>query len=229
MSEPHPIMALLLEQNSFLGQAEQVENDIMPIDDQLNFGPGDAAILASANTPLEQDFVIARAVNAEKYAQEFPDWEERLLNSYVLCQLFSKNDPEIHLGWVSRLKLLPIKTHRYKECRRWMKDGFPESMPQWATDQYRMYTDKLAEQAPGVVPRSINCPNCGSTEVELVVTRRIEYKGRSGKLLRDGNEIYVPVVEPDIEQEHTARLRCTGCDSTATLEDSEWVIPDHSN
>ena len=228
MSE-HPIMALLLEQNSFLGQSEEVENTIMPISAQLNFGPGDAAILASANTPLERDFVVAKCLDPEEHAETYPDWEERLLNSFVLCELFSMNDPEFHLGWVSRLKVLPIPKYRYKECRRWVKNGFPEDMPDWATQHYLKFTDALAENAPATVPRSTECPNCKSHEIEIIVTRRIEYRGRVGRLLIDGREVYVPVVDPDVDANHNARLHCTNCHSSADLSDDEWQLPGHSN
>jgi len=228
MSE-HPLMALLLDHNSFLGEAESVENEIMPLDEQLNFTTGDVAILAAANTGLEQDFAVVRAVDAEQHAETWPDWEERLLKSFVLCEIFSRSDPEISLGWVNRIKLLPIKQYRYKELKSWRKKGFPDDPPEWIMKYYRKYTDALSERAPNVVPRAVTCPHCGKRNVELVVTRRLEYKGRAGLMKLPAGERHVPITDPDVTSSHVAILRCSDCKATADLTDDEWELPNISN
>jgi hypothetical protein len=228
MSE-HPLMALLLETNTFLGQAEMVENTIMPLDNQLTFGVDDCAILAGSNIPLERDFVLVRGLDPEKHAEAFPDWEDRMLNSYVLCEIFSRADPDISIGWISRLKLMRIPKYRYKEARRWMKDGFPDQLPDWAGVAYRKYTDALAERAPEVVPLQVTCPNCHRREVELLVVRRIEYRVNAGQVKVGEGQRYVPLHPPEEKDSHTARLHCRKCDSTAELTDEEWQFPDITN
>jgi hypothetical protein len=226
MSEPHPIMALLLEYNSFLGGAESVEGTMMPIQAQSDFGPGDAGILAMSNTPLEHDFTVVRGVDPAKHAETYPDWEERTeLKSMVLCEIFSKADPLPHLGWIARVKVMPISNYRYRETRKWLKDGFPEEIPDWAEKYYRDFANQLAEQAPNVVPRSVKCPNCSSVEVELLVSRRIEYTSKVGALMIEEKERYIPINDPKEESSHYARLHCTGCDSYAELDDEEWELP----
>lgn len=229
MSEQHPLMAMLLNNNSFLGASESVEDTIMPLDEQLNFGPGDAAILASANTGLEQDFAVVRGVDPEQHAETWPDWEERLLKSFVLCEIFSRSDPDISLGWINRVKLLPIKAYRYKDLRRWRKNGFPDDMPEWIMACYRKYTDALSERAPNVVPRAVTCPKCGKRNVELVVTRRLEYRGRAGLMQRGEGERNVPITDPELTSTHVAILRCQDCKATADLTDDEWELPNISN
>ena len=229
MSEPHPLMAMMLSHNSFVGGAEEVEADIMPLDDQLKFTVGDAALMASANTPLEDTTCVLRMVNAEEHAETWPDWVEREFNSFVLCEAFSREDREITLGWFSRLKLLPIPKYRYKETRRWIKAGFPDDLPEWVMVRYRKYTDQLSERAPSTVPHSVRCPHCKSQDIQLVVKRRLTYTARVGVIVVEGHEYYVPTEQPNESSTHGAQLHCTSCDSTADLDDEDWNLPGISN
>jgi len=229
MSDPHPLLALMLESNSFLGVSEVVEDEIMPLDEQLNFDVGDAAILATANTMLERDFVILRMIDAEKHAKTFPDWEERLLNSFVLCKYFSRNDPEESIGWFSRLKVVPISNYRYREARTWMKKEFPSEIPDWAFKAFQDLADRLSVNAPAIIPKAVTCPNCGDRNVGLKVVRRVTYAGRAGVLKINDVEHYVPLSDPTEEANHTAMLVCQECHSEATLADDEWQLPGISN
>jgi len=227
--QPNPIMAMLLNHASFVGAAEMVENTIMPIPAQLDFGPGDHAILAMANTPLENDFVILRGADPEKHAETFPDWEERVLNSYVLCQYFSRTDPEFKLGWFSRLKVMPITEYRYREARKWRKGDWPEEVPDWAEAYFLRYTDQLSQAAPEVVPHVVSCPACGGRNIAIVVLRHIEFMARAGTVVIDGVEKYVPVTTVDETDTHQAQLRCLDCHTPADLTDDEWALPGISN
>jgi hypothetical protein len=229
MSEAHPLMVMLFGQNSFVGDAEKVENEIMPLDEQLSFTVGDCAIIAQANTQLENDLVFVRALDASQHEATFPDWSEREMNSFVLCEYFSATDRDISIGWFSRLKLLPIKAYRYKQARGWRKNGFPKELPDWIMTNHERYTEALAQHSPSTVPRPCHCPNCNSTDVEIVVIRKLEYRGRVGTLVIDGHEFFVPVVDPDETSTHVARLHCKGCDSKADLGDDEWQLPGISN
>ena len=223
--EAHPLMVMLLGQNSFVGEAEKVEHEIMPLDDQLAFDVGDCAIVAQANTMLENDLVFARMLSAVDHQEAFPDWAEREMNSYVLCEFFSVADPVFSLGWFSRLKLLPIKEYRYKQARGWRKNGFPDDLPDWVMKYHEKYTEALSEHSPDTVPRPTHCPNCNSTNIEIVVTRKLEYVARVGTLVIEGHEFFVPVVDPEESSTHVARLHCKECDSKADLTDSEWQLP----
>ena len=227
--QAHPLMVMLLGNTSFVGDAEKVENEIMPLEDQLNFGPGDCAIVAQANTQLENDLTFAQALDASQHEETFPDWSEREMNSFVLCEYFSAADPEFSIGWFSRLKLMPIKQYRYKQARGWRKNGFPAEMPEWIVKNHERYTDQLSKHAPDTVPRSVRCPNCSSTDIEIVVIRKLEYKGRVGSLTIDGHEFFVPVTDPEETSSHVARLHCKSCESTADLADTEWQLPGISN
>ena len=227
--EAHPLMVMLFGQHSFVGEAEKVENEIMPLEEQLTFTVGDCAIIAQANTQLENDLIFAKMLDASQHAETFPDWAEREMNSFVLCEYFSAADPDFSIGWFSRLKLLPIKQYRYKQARGWRKNGFPDELPDWIMKNHEWYTEQLAEHSPGTVPRSVHCPNCNSTDIELIVVRKLEYRSRVGSLTIDGHEFFVPVMDPVETSTHVARLRCKGCDSKAELTDDEWQLPGISN
>ena len=229
MSETNPILAMLLESNSFVGAGPTVEHEIMPVDSQLNFGPGDVALLAGANTPLEHDFAVLQAMDPEQHAEMFPDWEERMLNSYVLCTRFASSDPELSLGWFSRVKILPISQEHYTEALTWLEHGFPEPLPDWCEDYHRALTDELAQVAPEVVPKAATCPGCGSRNVALIVRRRLKYQAKAGVIMHDGHQLWVPITEVEDESSHTAKLVCTECKSNADLGDDEWQLPGISN
>jgi len=227
--EAHPLMVMLFSQQSFVGDAEKVENEIMPLEEQLAFSAGDCAIVAQANTQLENDLVFVKALDASAHEATFPDWSEREMNSFVLCQFFSAADPDDSIGWFSRLKLMPIKAYRYKEARTWKKKGFPTEMPEWILQCHDKYTEALSQHSPETVPRSVHCPNCNSTDVEIDVVRKLQYRSRVGSLTIDGHEFYVPVTEPEETSTHVARLHCKSCDSKADLGDEEWQLPGISN
>ena len=232
MSDPHPLMALLLSGTSFVGEGIDVEAEIQPLPEQLAFGPGDVAVLATAQTQLEKDFAILKGLDPKGHAETFPDWEERMLGvnnvgqgSFVLCEHFSAEDPEKTIGWFSRVKLMPISMDRYEETLKWIDDGFPSEIPDWVRQYYVRYTDALSKNAPARVPQTVVCPECGEREVELVVSRRILYSGHAGMLTKDGKERFITIAEPVVKDTHTAQLRCTGCHTVAELEDEEWELP----
>lgn len=234
MTEPNPIMMIMLQANSFVGGSESVDH-LRPLPQQLAFGPGDAALLAASDTPLERDFGVLRCVDPSKHAETWPDWEDRVLGlnasegqgSFVLCEHFSRDDPTISLGWFSRLKILPISTYRYRQTRSWLKQGFPQELPDWAAKVYQDFTDELSQFVPDRVPRSVVCPNCGKREVDLKISRRIVYHGRAGMLIHEGKERFVPIQDPQIDDSHVAQLICTNpeCRTPAELEDDEWQLP----
>src|SRR5262245_16588291 len=226
----NPLLAIMLGANNFVGGAEVVENEIRQLPDQLAFGPGDAAVLAAANTALERDFGVVYAIDPEEHAEEFPDWEERMLNSFVLCEHFSRNDAQVSIGWFNRLKLLRIPKYRYKEARRWVKNGFPEEIPEWVNKVYTKYTDQLADMAPDRVPKSVKCPNCKSRQVQMIVVRTVTYEARAGVVQQEGKDHYVSLEDPDQTSTHTVNLVCQDCNTVGAIpDDSEWDIPGLTN
>src|SRR5215831_2501824 len=95
---------------------------------------------------------------------------------HVLCEHFSRMDQELTHGWFHRLKLLPMPKYRYKEARRWLKNGFPEQPPDWSHKIYEKYTDQLAAAAPLKVPKTAECPSCHSRQVNIKVIRTVTFE-----------------------------------------------------
>lgn len=224
---PHPMMMMLLEQSTFVGPSETVEDEITPLDDQLNLVPGNKCIAAAANTMLEQEFTFMEILDAEEYAEQFPDWYERVtVKIHVLCRYYSQTDPEGTLGWFARLKLLPISEEHFEVMKGWLEDEFPDDLPEWVRDYYSGYTDELNKQAPHRVPTLTTCPYCHERKVEIRVINKITYRGLCGELTIEGHLLHVPVNDMQEQHEHTASLHCTNCGKHATMSDDEWRIPD---
>lgn len=233
MTEMNPLLALIFEHSNFIGLSEEVENEITPLDSQLNLRPGDHAIGATANTPLERDFTVVTLLDPSEHAGTFPDWEERLLKSYVFGEYCSFNDPNFHRGWFSRVKLLPITQEHFEIAEHWLPDNWPEWMthtpPDWAVDYFDEYASELSKRAPSRVPNPVTCPNCNGRRVELHVAHRIEYRVRCGEVTKGDVTKIVPVNDLDERQTWSAQLYCTDCESVADLTDPEWILPGLTN
>ena len=234
MTDENPILALVFNNTSFVGPAEEVENEVTPLDSQLNLQPGDHAIAATANTPLERDWIICTVIDPEAHAEIFPDWEERLLNSFVLCEYDSMEDPspEARIGWFSRVKLVPISEEGFARTREWLPDKWPDLAklpPDWIVEHFDEFSDALSERAPKRVPTAVKCFNCGGRQVHLEVSRRMEYSVRCGRITRDDKEMLVSMADVEVKDNHVAKLHCLDCDSYADLKDEEWQLPGYSN
>jgi hypothetical protein len=227
----HPILAMMLNDNSFLGQAEAVENEIMPLQTQLEMKPGDHAILAAASTPLERDFVMITVLDPERHEGTFPDWEERLLNSYLLCEYFSREDMAVSIGWFARVKMLPISAEHWREADGWREqEHWPNRIPDWAEQYYLEYSNQLSKVAPERVTKKAICPYCDSLNVALRVIIREEVLANAGSIQAkqsDGSyrTVYLPCSDAATQMEYTAHLQCQDCGASADLKDEEWDLP----
>lgn len=230
MTDRNPLLAMWIDQHDFVGASSYVENEIMPLPEQLAFGIGDCGMLAGANTPLERDFAMVQGLNPEECAETYPDWEERLLKSYVLVTKFSKQDPELSMAWVSRVKVLPISAEHYAEALTWLEESWPDEAPDWTEEYHQRYTDALALRAPEVVPHRASCPYCQSRHITLEVVRKLTYTAHAGVITIDGKEKFVPSSDTTDASTHIARLRCADCKAfTDPMEDDEWTLPGISN
>ena len=227
MSDWSPLLMMSLSTDSFVGGAERFEQHGKPIPEQMEFGAGDAAILAMSNSALEQDFVVARGVDPSEYAATWPDWDQR--PDHALCELFSRIDPEIYLGWVHRLKLMRITPEQYQETLTWRENGFPIEIPEWTEVIFKEFAIKLSASVPNLVPVLAECEYCGSDHVDLVVIRTITYRARTGRIDIEGEERYVPVTEVDEDSTHTSELVCQACGRRQGIGDDDWVLPGISN
>ena len=228
MTEGNPILTLLLHQSQFLGPAQDLEENLNPLDFQFGIGPGDKCLMATSNIPVEEDFTLMEIIDHEKYTELYPDWEERFqMNRHVLARFFSLEDPEGAIGWFARVKLIPITEEQFAETEAWRVDGWPNDVPEWVTEGFTRYTDALAERAPTLIPVLVTCGNqdCQGRDVHLHISGRRRFDARAGEIQRDGKTVYVPVNDPGGDTTWAAHLMCTDCGATASLEDEEWDMP----
>lgn len=226
MTEDNPILSMLLHANHFVGPGAEVDENMEPLPSQYAMGIGDKALLANANTPLEEDFTLLEIIDPEPHAGIYPDWEERWgMNRHVLAQYFSFDDPEGGVGWFPRVKLLPLSEERYAEALVWKTEGFPIAAPDWVEEMFTAYTDQISSQDPGLIPVLVTCGNCGSRNVHLHVQAMRRWDGRAGQVIKDGEIRYIPVNEPDVETDWSGHLKCMDCKAAGELDNDDWDLP----
>ena len=224
MPELNPLLAIMHGEHSFVGESLDMESKILPIPEQSALVPGDRALLGTSSAPVESDFGLVEVLDASQYAETYPDWEERVLLSYVLCRHFSSEDPEFTLGWWHRVKLMPVAVVYYNEALEWMKTGFPENPPEWVNDSWTNYAGKLSVLMPDRVPAPLFCPQCESSHINLDVRWVITKSARAGKVTTDDKENYIQVSDCDQQVVSSAQLNCESCGAYAVLDDGDWHV-----
>lgn len=223
MSDFSPFLAIFSRGDSFVGQAEQFEADMEPFEEQLAIGIGDVALLAQSQVPLEQDLAFAKVLDPTEFVATFPEPREH----HLLCSLFSREDQETSIGWVHRLKLMPITQEQYQLACEWPNEGWPEELPKWCEEVYKVFSAKLSAIRPDIAPLVVECPQCGSDEVMIRVDRTLSYRARAGHVQLGDVIRYVPITEVEHHHEHKAWLECQNqeCGATGNMEDEEWTLP----
>ena len=172
-------------------------------------GPGDYAILPGTAANIDQSITIFKILNPEEHKEEFPDWEERLQNSYVLGWLTDEEDVEGYLGWASRVKLIQLTQEQYENVQQMLVDGKPERMPEWLDTLYHQYQKDLAAESPDNVPAPVTCSRCGKYTVTLHFSHSTELIFEVGKNLKDDTYAVLPSYHRSCTSK--ARLVCHSC------------------
>lgn len=215
-------IGVILARSDLIGD-RTMDEKLKPFQEQYDLGPGDAAIISSAESLIDKDFTAVQILGPEQYAEEFPDWEDRLHNSYVLCKWNSEHDPEGETGWFARVKLIHIEESHYLEVQQWVeKEDFPSQPPAWLKEYYDEYTDKLSKVTPGAVPVTPTCPECGSREIQLHAIQINRMAGQAGEIEREGQSKYVVRHQPQADAVREAHLHCMDCNARGDLSDEEW-------
>lgn len=153
---------------------DHVADGAMPSEEQRGIGPGDLCAIThtEGGNPSEREFMIAEVLNPESYAEEFPDWETRLLNSYVLTRWYVRgNLPNGELGWLARAKLVVFSREHFDIMMTWIRGEDHGALPPlWLLERYNESLAGLAEANRESMPMPIRCPNCKSYAVMVKVT-----------------------------------------------------------
>ena len=192
---------------------------VMPSSDQLTLGPGDLVVEAldgSTNDHMKQIFTCVALVDPEEHAEQFPDWETRVLNSHVLGWWYVPNN-EPMLGWFPRYKLMRIEQWQFEallDHNNGKKLDFP--CP-WLTEVFNNTVHGLATANPEVArPSPIPCGNCGKRTVQAVVRSTTERRYNANWFEvptdKDPEGFYVDQLTAHVETTHV-ELRCLNCDA----------------
>jgi hypothetical protein len=220
----NPILGLVLAQSNLLQEAEEVDHRLKPTPSQYQIGPGVFAVIAGTDAKLDQDLTAVKVLDPEQHAETWPDWQERVQNSYLLCQWNSALDPVGGIGWFARVRLIELDEDKYREIRHWLEDwsnNAPSDMPTWMTERYNQYTDALAAASPGLIPQTAKCGVCGSANVAFVFKHYTEFISQAGELQTDGATYFVPLTDSRSECKSVAHLACHDCQSERHLETNE--------
>lgn len=215
-------IGLILAKSELVGE-RNMDDGLKPFQAQYDMGPGDLAIVSTAESFIDRDFTAVTLVDPAEHTEEFPDWEERLQNSYVLCQWISERDPDGDVGWFARVKLIAVAEEHFSNIKEWVaKQNFPESPPAWLTGYYNEYQDSLAQVTPGAVPVTPTCPNCGSRQIQIHAMHVQRLAAQAGELSKDGQVKYVARHDPTMDCTTEAHLHCMDCNDRGDLDDDDW-------
>lgn len=205
--------------------AESVETeDLRCYPAQYAIKPDDYVVVASTNAVIDNDLTVAQVLDPEQYADEFPNWQETVHRSYVLCRWHSLLDPEGDVGWLQRVQLCPIAKEHYDQLLEWTTSNtHPEDAPDWLKAYYAEFNSELSKVTPNEIPAEITCEKCQTLGMKFHAANLVQLRGKAGKLVRDGKEIYVPT-DRETKVEAQAHLHCDECGHTIDLDEHEFMI-----
>ena len=226
---PFNVMVGMLLEKSNVVDAVKATDNLRPTSQQYAMGPGDLAIMAGSHSQIDGDLTLLKILDPEEYKDRFPDYENRLVNSYVLCEWIEVSDgSRRNLGWFSRVKLIKITEEQYQTVLDWFENEIPNEMPTWLQERFMEYTTELNAISPDAVPKMITCGNCQSPKVLIQITQHIDLHCPAGELLKDGETKIVPMGSVHSNSELKVRLFCTECNSYRDVEEGELICDSDS-
>lgn len=226
----NPLIAMILATSDIMADT-MVTDDLKPLSSQYELKVGCKAIMAGTNSTLDGDLTVLEVVDPENFAGNYPNWEERLMKSYLLCRWQSESDPEGGFGWFSRVKLIEVTDEHHAEVLSWIeKQERPDNAPDWLVETYDNYTRSLSEIAPTKVPKLAHCGVCESAKVVVVVKHIATFSSPAGEIQSEnGTTAFVPIGEMSHDCESSGHLHCTECGSTRQMEQGELLISKDSD
>jgi hypothetical protein len=226
MSEPHvnPLLVMALSKINLVQQVEETDQ-VKPSPEQYGLKSGDKAVVAGTKAAIDLEFEVCEILDSSEYAQEFPDWAERLQRSYLLCRYYTTSEPLGEVGWFSRVKLIPITEEQYEEVKGWItEDDLPDVPPDWLKETYRKWDKSVARAAPDQMAIVATCESCGHEPVGLIIIHHTHGAATAGILEVDGKRVYVPLDDHGADCKMDARIYCGECEHYKELEDDEVRI-----
>lgn len=226
MSEQYgfnPIAALMLLGMDVVGANKKFDENTRPTNEQYAVKIGDRVILAKTNSKMDSDIVFGVVLDPAEHADDYPDYEDRLLRSYMLVRWRSTEDIKGDNGWFARVRLIPITDDAdWTEVDTWfLTESFPEKFPDWMQERYLSLTESLGEINENV-PKLVRCPGCQGPNVILKAVHTCYITGKAGLITEeDGRELYIIFGEGQEENNVEHRLICEDCGAFASLDEDE--------
>lgn len=212
--------------DDFALTGETTDHSVKPIPRQFALQPGDYAAAMTSESIVDRELSIMQLVDAEEHKDKFPDYDHRLMRSYVLADWKGAHDPNKSLGWFARSRLIPLTSDEYVEMDAAIENkSILNDAPDWFIERFREITDELAQGQPDLVFTRATCGRCGGREVSLHWT--VEVEGASVAVVHqvDGKDVYAPRDLAGKIGWH-AHLHCNDCNAMGELDEEEFEKPE---
>jgi len=207
------------------------DDEVRPSEEQLSLVPGDYVAITHSEDKADSEFIIALVADPELHAETYPDWEDRLLRSYLLLTWYSRNNQTGKVGWVPRSKLVKATKEQWETMMGWITTGNGPSdsaSPDWLISLYNHSLYGLWKANQDGMPQPIVCPECASPAVlvKLVKTETLHYcmgtkpEEAEKPWHTDGEGMEFFVVSPyHKDYTTTSSYRCIDCGHEGDLPD----------
>ena len=179
----NPSTMIEFAQSNYAASAESRDRNFSPTTSQFALKEGDVGFVGGTDSHVDHDLVMVRVIFPDETAQnEYPDWEERLSNSYVFCQWRSYRDPEGDYGWFARAGIIPLSKETYDKVtadfdakKKLHGEHFNMIYPE-LNKAYREHNAEVAKlrDIAKVGADSLRCTGCDSVQMHVKVITREE-------------------------------------------------------
>lgn len=203
-----------------------VVDGVKPSNSQRNIEPGDQCVVSLTNSRLNSDVVVAEILDPSEHAIQFPDWEERVMRSYVLVNWVADEDPTGGIGWFDLTRMVVLTKEQYSDLHTRIVIEEMGTPPEWLMPLYAKYLEELSDLAPEVVAKMVQCPSCQGKNVELHALKVVQVISSASQKMTDGKTVYGLGSPPEISTHQDVHLHCNDCTQKGLLSEDEWHLGD---
>jgi len=220
----NPLMVMALSKINLTKQIEETDQ-VKPSPEQYALKPGDKCVVAGTKAAIDLEFEVCEILDSSEYAQEFPDWADRLQRSYLLCRYYTTSEPLGETGWFARVKLIQLNEEEYTEVKEWIQENkLPPDPPDWMKEKYRRFDKTIAQADPEQMALQVSCESCGHEPVGLIIMHHTHGAATAGTVEINGKRVYVPLDDQGAECHMSARIYCPECEHHKDLKEDEVRI-----
>jgi hypothetical protein len=206
---------------------------LTPTSDQFSLVAGDYVSLIGVDDDGQdhhQANDCGQVVDPAQHSEQFPNWEEQLMQSYLLVNAYLGETEETTLGWWPRAALIKLDKDQFDQMREWrVADDAPFYPPAWLIKLHIDHIHGVNKANPGKeAPKPMSCITCGSEKVYLwsqlvkeacFLAGEIDDESPDHLKARFGPGIY-SVAHISSRDRMEFRLRCEVCG--ASEDPREW-------